>query len=116
MRKILVIGLLAISIVTPDLALSQEIEGDFLCLSEDGEFEGRLAFKDNGLVLIDFVPQEMVDRTPSLANKMNVPGDYEVNGDILIVSYYNGFQSHVFTFDEFSMSSPSMGFNSCVKR
>ncbi|MFG5380827.1 hypothetical protein [Yoonia sp. R2-816] len=116
MQKVFASVCLAICVAAPSLAWSQEIQGNYLCLTQNGQFDAKLAFKDNGLVILDFVTQEMVDNSPDLAGKMNIPGEYEVNGDVLIVSYFDGAQRHIFNFDDVSMSSDSMGLTQCLRQ
>lgn len=100
----------------PTVSVAEDIKGEFLCLTPNGQFDAKLNFKGNGLALLDFATQEMVERSPDLQSKLGIPAEYEINGDTLILSFYDGYQKHAFEFDEFTMSSQSMGLANCVKQ
>ena len=116
MHKLFSIFGLAFAVLVPNLVLAQEIEGKYVCLTQAGEFDTSLAFEDDGLVILDFVTQQMVDNSPDLSSKMNIPGEYEFKGDTLVVSFYDGFQTHIFDVEEFTISSQTMGLVDCAKQ
>lgn len=100
----------------PSITVAEDIEGDFLCLRPNGQFDARLSFKGNGLALLDFVTPEMAENSPDLKSKLGIPAEYEINGNTLLLSFYDGFQKHAFELGEYTMSSQSMGLTDCTKQ
>lgn len=103
-------------VLFPTVAVAEDITGEFLCLTPNGKFDAKLNFKGNGLALLDFATQEMVERSPDLQSKIGIPAEYEINGNTLILSFYGGAQKHAFELDEYTMSSQSMGLTNCTKQ
>lgn len=92
------------------------LEGEYACTEPDGAFGAVLKFDGKGGVLLDFVTAEQVSRSPDLGRMMNVPGEYELKDDLVILSYYDGAQRHTLEVKDDRLESSTAGFSSCVKQ
>ncbi len=86
----------------------------YLCETSNGEFGSVLHFKKGGELFLDLVTNDLVKRNPELASKINVPGDYEIADDKIIIKYFDGYQTHTLTKTDDKLTSTSDLFKSCT--
>ncbi len=93
----------------------ETLEGEYVCSEPEGAFGAKLKFDGKGSVLLDFVTEEQVSRSPDLGSKMNVPGEYEIRDGSVVLSYFDGAQRHRLEIKESALESSTSSFSSCVK-
>ncbi len=85
----------------------------YACEMANGDFGATLHFKDGGNVFLDLVPNDLVERNPSLGNKLNVAGTYEVVDDRIVIKYFDGYQTHTLNKVDDKLTSTSDIFKLC---
>ncbi len=91
-----------------------DLVGEYHCEMPDGKFGSVLRFKKGGKLFLDLVPQELVERNPDLGRKLNVPGEYEIIDDQIVIKYFNGAQSHTLTKIGDKLTSATNTFRLCT--
>ena len=109
-------NVIGISLLLLVSACSESMSGVYTCFEPDGKFGSRLDFRSGGKVFLDLVPDDLVKRVPSLADKQDVAGEYEIVDEKVILKYLDGYQVHTLIKDGNSLSSNTNSFHLCAKK
>ncbi|NMH89797.1 hypothetical protein [Flavivirga algicola] len=110
MKKIIIIPILLLIISCGSKGLS----GEYTCETSNGEFGSVIRFKEGGKLFLDLIPSELAKRNPELGSKLDVPGEYEIVDDKVIIKYFDGYQTHTLTKIDDKLTSTSDLFKLCT--
>jgi len=89
--QMLVFGISLIVLSACGEAKTSGINETYLCKHSDGRFGARLKFESGGKLVLDFLSDKELERSPDLADRNNVPGTYTIEENIVTITY---FQEH----------------------
>jgi len=73
---------------------NSDLNETYICKHPDGRFGAKLQFQSGGKMVLDFISDEILARSPELIDKNNIQGKYTIDENIVTINYFEGSQEH----------------------